>query len=181
MDEMRALLDSLMGADRDSSLEDRKNKQNLSWKSPEVCKHYLLDFCPHELFPNTRRDLGACHGIHSDGLKEQFQADPERLKFLPEYEKQFARFLQDLVDQVEQKIRKSTARIEATAVSESDLVSGDTLTPSQKKRIATLNEEIAKLLTDAQTAGEEGDVKRAELLTCRLTPLRKEVERVRTE
>nr|XP_027193939.1 luc7-like protein [Dermatophagoides pteronyssinus] len=46
----------------------------------QVCKYYLVDFCPHDLFSNTRSNLGPCNNLHLEVLREQFQQanDPER-------------------------------------------------------------------------------------------------------
>lgn len=27
---------------------------------PQVCKYFLVKFCPHDLFTNTKADLGPC-------------------------------------------------------------------------------------------------------------------------
>jgi len=51
MDEMRKLLDSLMGPNRN------RDKPNASehFSDEHVCKLYLCGLCPHELFTNTVR------------------------------------------------------------------------------------------------------------------------------
>ena len=51
------MLDELMGKDRDLSIKE-KYGQKKHFSDEEVCKFYLLDFCPHDLFPNTKSDLG---------------------------------------------------------------------------------------------------------------------------
>ena len=57
MDGIRQMLDELMGKDRDLSIKE-KYGQKKHFSDDEVCKFYLLDFCPHDLFPNTKSDLG---------------------------------------------------------------------------------------------------------------------------
>ena len=32
-------------------------------------KYYIVHFCPHDLFTNTKADLGTCGKIHDDALK----------------------------------------------------------------------------------------------------------------
>jgi hypothetical protein len=56
-DAMRAMLDELMGKDRNVALNDRSNKQ-LTWESSEVCPYMLAGLCPNTLFKNTKSDLG---------------------------------------------------------------------------------------------------------------------------
>ena len=46
-----------MGKDRDLSIK-QKYGQKKHFSDDKVCKFYLLDFCPHDLFPNTKSDLG---------------------------------------------------------------------------------------------------------------------------
>lgn len=50
----------------------------------DVCKNYLVAFCPNELFTNTKADLGTCHLIHEQKLQVDYQAskDKGRLLFL---------------------------------------------------------------------------------------------------
>ena len=38
----------------------------------QICKFNLLSFCPNDLFPNTKADIGPCEKRHDDYLKEQF-------------------------------------------------------------------------------------------------------------
>lgn len=46
-----------MGKDRDLPLQERLKKQE-HFDDPDVCKYILVSFCPHDLFPNTKADLG---------------------------------------------------------------------------------------------------------------------------
>jgi hypothetical protein len=57
MDRIRHALDELMGKDRDMPLS-QKARKNDNFDDPDVCKYFLIAFCPHELFPNTKADLG---------------------------------------------------------------------------------------------------------------------------
>lgn len=38
--------------------EERKGYKELTWDDKEVCGFYMVRFCPHDLFVNTRSDLG---------------------------------------------------------------------------------------------------------------------------
>jgi hypothetical protein len=46
-----------MGKNR-NLLPSEKPTKILKFTDPEVCKHYICGFCPHELFVNTKSDLG---------------------------------------------------------------------------------------------------------------------------
>ncbi|KAK7832360.1 luc7-like protein 3 [Quercus suber] len=71
MDAQRALLDELMGAARNLTEEERKGYKEITWDDKEVCAFYMVRFCPHDLFVNTRSDLGPCPRIHDQKLKER--------------------------------------------------------------------------------------------------------------
>jgi RNA-binding protein Luc7-like 2 len=68
MDEQRALLDALMGKERDLPVEQQeKVKKKFSDRS--VCKYFICGLCPyHELFKNTKSDLGESTTRHMPSL-----------------------------------------------------------------------------------------------------------------
>lgn len=57
VDAMRAMLDELMGKERNVPLDKRSNKR-IRFDDPTVCKFALAGLCPYGLFKNTRSDLG---------------------------------------------------------------------------------------------------------------------------
>jgi len=59
MDDARKLLDSLMGQTRNVDLKEAKKKKGQNFKEENVCKFYLVGFCPQneQLFKNTKRRL----------------------------------------------------------------------------------------------------------------------------
>merc|ERR1719160_2316151 len=91
----KALLDSLMGPSRDKPKDQQRTDE---WKKSDVCKRYLVGFCPnsaqHNWFHNTRRDVGVCNKIHSDRLKADFGGHKDRKKYQLEYQQDFLRFLE---------------------------------------------------------------------------------------
>ena len=54
---MRAMLDELMGKERNVPLDQRKGT-DIKFNDPEVCKYALAGLCPYGLFKNTKSDLG---------------------------------------------------------------------------------------------------------------------------
>ena len=77
MDHIRQELDQLMGKDRNNPLWMRLSKRD-HFDDPEVCKFNLLSFCPNDLFPNTKADIGPCERRHDDYLKETFLSSSDR-------------------------------------------------------------------------------------------------------
>lgn len=74
MDAQRALLDQLMGENRDQ-IEDEEVKR-LDWRSERICKFYLSGVCPYSTFSNTKADIGRCSLEHSDKAAKLFQETP---------------------------------------------------------------------------------------------------------
>ena len=57
---VRNLLDQLMGVNRDLT-QQHQHKNNICFKSADVCKSFLLGFCPYDLFRNNNREV--CNGV----------------------------------------------------------------------------------------------------------------------
>lgn len=112
MDHFRATLDELMGKDRDVPLKEKLKLQK-HFDSNEVCKFYLLDFCPHDLFPNTKSDLGKCKKRHDQYFKQQFEKDKNKEQYQIKYEGMLMDFLEEQIAEVDNKMKKSLERIEA--------------------------------------------------------------------
>jgi len=66
MDAQRALLNSLMGLHRDEVPDEDNAIDRISWKDSDVCKHFLVGFCPYLQFDDTRADIGVCHRKHEE-------------------------------------------------------------------------------------------------------------------
>jgi len=49
-DQMRAMLDQLMGTSRDG---EEAKKHKLNFTDGRVCKSFLLDCCPHDILAST--------------------------------------------------------------------------------------------------------------------------------
>merc|ERR1711998_165588 len=98
MEQHRALLDQLLGPDRDLPVSKcRKKKINCFDKN--VCKYYLAGLCPyHELFKNTKSDLGPCqYKLHDEYFKEQFSSLSNEEKQKYKYDRDLNCKLRDLV------------------------------------------------------------------------------------
>lgn len=156
--EAAKLLDELMGRHRNLA-PDEKPKE-LRWDSDEMCHFYLGRLCPHDLFNNTKADLGACKGLHDEDVRNQFRALPA-YKRVP-YEDEYTRFAQSLIGEIERKIRKSRDRLELKP-DDRKLAS---LVPPQYSRnedkLAALTEKINKLVEQAETLGCDGKVEEAQ-------------------
>lgn len=77
----------------------------------------MVKFCPHDLFVNTKADLGPCTKLHCEEAKAQFaEAEDTFLKL--QYEEDFVRFAQGMLNEVERKIIKGEQRLALMGKSE---------------------------------------------------------------
>lgn len=58
--------------DRNLTEEERKDYKEITWDSKEVCAYYMARFCPHDLFVNTKSDLGKFSVLISVKQKTEF-------------------------------------------------------------------------------------------------------------
>ena len=133
----KALLDELMGKERNVPLAERSNRR-MRYDDPSVCKYDLGGLCPHRIFKNTKSDLGASmhlllesilpcitdrnvldfaglcqYEVHNDHIDwSAFQADYEKQddREKERYEKKLMRYLEDLIREMDRKIAKAKDR-----------------------------------------------------------------------
>eukprot|EP00889_Picochlorum_renovo_P004950 jgi/Picre1/31980/NNA_007328.t1 len=115
MDEMRAMLDDLMGKHRDVPLTEReKFVKERKFSDQDVCKYYLCGLCPYEEFKRTKNDLGSCPKEHDSNCREQWNRLSEREKERYGYERDLKRWLDRLEAELKKRKDANLARINAT-------------------------------------------------------------------
>lgn len=152
MDATRALLDQLMGPNRNRIQGD--DSPATTWDDEKTCPWDLCGFCPHGLFKNTREDLGSCPLLHSPMLKAEFTKQPENVR--RRYKKKYLRFLESLLSRGESRIARAKDRLEAKTPH------SDPTSVRQRKQIADLEAEISILDREIENLGEQGKVRMAE-------------------
>ncbi|KAL5728278.1 hypothetical protein ACHQM5_001385 [Ranunculus cassubicifolius] len=160
MDAQRALLDELMGAARNLTDEEKKGFREICWDDREVCGSYMIRFCPHDLFVNTRSDLGACPKIHDPKLKESFESSPRHDSHVPKFEAELFQFCEKLVMDLDRKVRRGRERL----AQEVELPPPPPISAEKAEQLSVLQEKIQKLLEQVETLGEIGKVDEAEAL-----------------
>jgi len=80
--------------------------------SPEVCKMYIKGACMHDLFTNTKKDMGVCPKMHSPKHKEEFEKEVKEGKQFPEIEREWERTLGNCAAECDNKV-KTTMRGES--------------------------------------------------------------------
>lgn len=154
MMDARALLDSLMGPSRDKSAEEQQKGDG--WKEKNVCKRYLVGFCPNNQqdnwFHNTRRkDINVCCKVHSDRLRADFEKHPDHDRYEAEYEKDFLEFLEGLVREADAWISRETGNCQGPGKV--------TKMPAKtREKMVELQERSEQMLKQAEDLAEKGDL-----------------------
>lgn len=161
--EMAAMLDELMGRNRNAHPNDKVD--DITWEDESVCKYYLVSFCPHEVFTNTKVDLGTCHKIHDDELRKAYQQTKEGYKKFA-VEDEFVRFCEKMLSDLGLKIRRSRERIVLTQMEQAAAAASNNVSQEKQdeieEKIAILTDKINTLVDQAEKAGSQGDVEEAQ-------------------
>jgi len=156
------MLDELMGRHRNAHPTDKV--QEVTWEDEGNCKYFLVDFCPHELFTNTKADLGPCGLIHDEDMRKQF-ADAKDSSKKQSFEEDFLRFCQKMLNDVGLKIKRSKERLVANQLEQAEKAG---ITPEMRaetdEKVSVLTDKINVLVEQAEKAGCEGDVDEAQSL-----------------
>ncbi|XP_038632667.1 luc7-like protein 3 isoform X2 [Scyliorhinus canicula] len=169
------LLDELMGRDRNLAPDEKR--QNVRWDDESVCKYFLCGFCPAELFTNTRSDLGPCEKIHDDNLRKYYEKSSRFMKV--GYEKDFLRYLQNLMADVERRIRRGHARLALSQNTTTGTTTGGPVSKNEEKG-QVLTEKIEELLEQIEELGSEGKVEEAQGMMKLVEQLKDEREQLRS-
>lgn len=109
-------------------------------------------FCPHDLFVNTRADLGPCTKLHDEETKTQYQ-EAKRCPRKIDIENEFVRFITNMINEADRKIVKGKQRL--------DLMNSkldQRPMSKQAEAVLNINDKIQKLVREAEEAGIRGDV-----------------------
>eukprot|EP00795_Rhopilema_esculentum_P009209 gene9209-16885_t len=163
------LLDELMGKDRNRAPGEPSSRMH--WSDSEVCKYFLCGFCPHELFTNTKADLGACPKAHDEALKKEYEKSNRR--GLMGYEETFHRFLQGIMADVERRIRRGHERLALNAKKEQQELK---TAKGDDDQLSMITDHINQLLGEIETLGSEGKVEEAQGIMKLVDQLKEEKE-----
>ncbi|CAL4087453.1 unnamed protein product, partial [Meganyctiphanes norvegica] len=168
-----ALLDELMGRTRNVLPQERDSC--LNWESSEVCRHFLVKFCAHDLFTNTKSDLGPCEKIHDEEIKKEFEKANSYRR--AQFEDEFVRYAESMLTDVDKRIRKGKQRL-ALSIKEA-LASSTTGDGRVDEQLELLSERITGLVSEAERLGSEGNIEEAQGLLKLCDQLREERDALR--
>jgi len=155
MDAQRALLDQLMGINR-NAIQGEDEDNTVKWNDSNVCVWYLCGFCPHDLFTNTKEDLGPCPRVHSPPLREDFLAKDEDTR--TRYYFKYLHYLQGLQARGKQRVSRAKDRLKLQAPSHL----GDPELRRQTKEMDDLQMRCKSLEKKIEELGEKGQVQEAQ-------------------
>ncbi|GAP89446.1 putative luc7-domain-containing protein [Rosellinia necatrix] len=146
--EQRKLLEQLMGNPQTS------RSAQLSLTDPKVCRSFLVGTCPHDLFTNTKKDVGPCPKVHGEALKAEYEGLSEAARQKYGFEHDYLRDLQKYIDECNRWIETAQRRLEKT--------------PDEIRQTNVLLKTIAELgatvdcgLAEVRVLADLGDVARA--------------------
>ncbi|RWS23708.1 luc7-like protein 1 [Leptotrombidium deliense] len=161
----RALLDELMGRERDLRPSE-KTADESEWSDSRICKFFLVNFCPNQLFTNTKADMGPCHKVHDDFIKKLYEQKASRREKMM-YEDEFIRFCQQTLNDVERRIKRARQRLAASQTDKANASGGATsgtpyLSEELQEKMQVLSDRIEQLLQQIEELGCEGKVEEAQ-------------------
>ncbi|TMS36014.1 hypothetical protein L596_003284 [Steinernema carpocapsae] len=168
-EQMAAMLNELMGPKRNAEIG---SNTQVSFQDPEVCKFFLAAYCPHEMFVNTKADLGPCTLLHDEGLRKSYR-ESSRFERLG-YEKQFLQFISRLYDDMQRKITRNRERLQLTQ--SSNLPVDEGVKAKLQEQINELDEKINALMQEANDVGETGEIEKAQELVANAEQMKTERE-----
>ncbi len=176
--QIASILDELMGRNR--NVAPNEKVREIKWTDSEVCRFYLVVFCPHDLFTNTKMDLGPCGKLHDDELRRAFQDEPEDSYKKRQVVDDFLRFSTRMLTELQARVKKAKERLQLTQNSEGVLPgSASGQHKDTEEKMLLLSQRIAKLVEEAEAAGTEGNVDKAQGLMKLSDQLREEREQLK--
>jgi len=144
--QMRAMLDQLMGTQRDGN----QDSSSVKFDDPSVCRSFLLGCCPNDILSSTRADIGECRKIHDLALKADYEMASKSKDYF--YDFDAYEHVNAFITETDQKIVVSKKRLAEQQAEVSAEVQ------SKANAVHDLNEQIGKLLVKAEELGMEGNI-----------------------
>uniref|UniRef100_A0A0B7AIK3 LUC7-like protein n=2 Tax=Arion vulgaris TaxID=1028688 RepID=A0A0B7AIK3_9EUPU len=145
-EQMRAMLDELMGTSRDGD----SDKYRVKFDDPRVCKSFLLSCCPHDILASTRMDLGDCPNIHDLALRADYEIAARNKDYF--YDIDAMEHLQSFITDCDRKTEVAKRRLKETQEELSEEAN------SKAEQIHALGEQIGTLMAKAEEVATSGEV-----------------------
>ena len=167
MEGLRKTLDNLMGKDRNLPIKEQILRKK-HFDDQDVCKFFLIGFCPHELFTHVKSsNIGECRYRHDQQFKLGFESDPNREYYQIKYEDSLISFLESITSELDIKIKRCLERIELPPPEQ-------VLNKDAQIEIENLDKEITEKIKEAEHLGEMGLIDQSEKIM-------KEIEQIKIQ
>lgn len=152
--EQRQLLEQLMG--RDSLVINGGRKvhraRDLGLHDPKICKAFLLNVCPYELFAGSKQDMGRCNKQHLQKHKIQYDKEVAQGKRFPEFEKEVVGILNRFIVDCNRKIEHALKRLEHTDEEKARIREAAKDVEDVDSKLNIMLQEISKLIERNEVA-----------------------------
>lgn len=161
MDDARKLLDSLMGQTRNQDMSEARKSKGQNFMKDDVCKHYLLGFCPVSELGESKmagkRNIGECRKVHSDAMKKEYESHPEKEKYKSEYENLLLPVLEAQAREADAWTARERANVQKVS-GPPEKVTTNSMPPTVKEQYDALREDMNKMMAAAELEAEKGNV-----------------------
>jgi len=159
-DQMRAMLDQLMGSSRNGE------SNTVQYSDSSVCRAFLLSCCPYTVLADTRLELGECDKLHQISLRPDYEAAQLKEDHFYDVEActQLTAFIEEWDRKIEGFKRKLCSNQEALSVEVTGKVT----------KVQELAQKIEMKVEEAEKMGTEGMVEES-------MQIMEEVETLRAE
>ncbi|XP_070493515.1 putative RNA-binding protein Luc7-like 2 isoform X1 [Chironomus tepperi] len=167
-DQMRAMLDQLMGTGRNGEVSN-----SIKFSDARVCKSFLVGCCPHDILATTRMDLGECLKVHDLALRADYEKAQQKKDYF--YDVEAMEHLQAFIADCDRRTEAAKRRLAETQ----EELSAEVQTKANA--VHELAEEIGKKLAKAEALGEAGQVEESMQLMGEIEELRAKKARAEHE
>lgn len=110
--------------------------------SHRVCKSFLVGTCPHDLFVNTKQDLGRCPHLHLEKHKIEYESRVKKGETFPDFVRQHYSNLQHFVAEMDRTLQVAQRRLERTPEEQEKILAASRELDAMDTRIALMSQEI---------------------------------------
>uniref|UniRef100_A0A914VYA6 LUC7-like protein n=1 Tax=Plectus sambesii TaxID=2011161 RepID=A0A914VYA6_9BILA len=154
-EQMAQMLNELMGPRRNAVAGENIE---IRFDDEEVCKFFLVGYCPNEMFVNTKTDLGPCGKMHDEGMRKAYR-DSDRFEKLG-YEEAFLSFIRKLHNDMQKKIKRNMDRLAITQPNVAPPT--EESKAKMEKEVEELTEKINECMAQAESLGAAGKIEEAQ-------------------
>jgi len=158
MDQARAMLDALMGPQRDVEKKRKRNPAE-DWKDESVCRSFLCGFCPFDKeVLGGMRNIKVCPKIHSEAIRACFDKHQDGVKdsaLRLDFEAEAMQGCEELMQRAEEHSAKEVERLRSEIQKTKPKLPQETLLKLEELRVeaADIERRAGLLMKDAKTGG----------------------------